>query len=98
MSPRASESELSERTRVIRGDALEFANTAGEGTLVLADPPYNFVQWPELLDSLSASLVVAESDRELSSEIADCIDWQVIRTKRYGRAYVTFIQRIPYRS
>jgi len=90
--------ELSERTSVIRGDALVYANTAGDATLVLADPPYNFVQWPELLNNLTASLVVAESDRELVSEIADCIDWQVIRTKRYGRAYVTFIQRIPYRS
>ena len=89
---------LGERTSVIRGDALEFADTAGDATLVLADPPYNFVQWPELLNSLTASLVVAESDRELTSEIAGCIDWQVIRAKRYGRAYVTFIQRIPYRS
>ncbi len=90
--------ELGERTSVIRGDVLGFVNTAGDATLVLADPPYNFVQWSELLNSLTASLVVAESDRELTSEIADCIDWQVIRTKRYGRAYVTFIQRIPYRS
>lgn len=90
--------DLRERTSIIRGDALEFANTVGDATLVLADPPYNFVQWPKLLNSLTASLVVAESDRELTSEITGCIDWQVIRTKRYGRAYVTFIQRIPYRS
>ena len=90
--------ELGERSSVIRGDALEFANTDGDATLLLADPPYNFVQWSELLNSSTASLVVAESDRELTSEIAACIDWQVIRTKRYGRAYVTFIQRIPYRS
>jgi 16S rRNA (guanine966-N2)-methyltransferase len=90
--------ELRERTSVIRGDALVYVGTVGDATLVLADPPYDFVQWPELLSSTSASLVVAESDRELTSEIGDCIDWQVIRTKRYGRAYVTFIQRIPYRS
>lgn len=89
---------LRERTSVIRGDALVYAGTVRDATLVLADPPYDFVQWPELLGCLSASLVVAESDRELTSEIAECIDWQVIRAKRYGRSYVTFIQRIPYKS
>lgn len=90
--------ELRDRAKAIRGDALVHASTVHDATLVLADPPYDFVKWPELLSCQSASLVVAESDRELASEIADCIDWQVIRTKRYGRAYVTFIQRIPYRS
>jgi 16S rRNA (guanine966-N2)-methyltransferase len=90
--------KLDERTSVIRGDGLMNASMVDDATLVLADPPYDFAQWPELLTRLSASLVVAESDRELTSEIADCIDWQVIRAKRYGRAYVTFIQRIPYKS
>jgi len=89
--------ELRERSTVIRGDGLAHAGTAHNATLVLADPPYDFAQWPELLGRLSASLMVAESDRELTSEIAECIDWQVIRAKRYGRAYVTFIQRLPYR-
>lgn len=88
---------LSARTSVIRGDALVHAGLVHDATLVLADPPYGFVQWPELLRGISADLMVAESDRDLTSEIADCIDWQVIRAKRYGRAYVTFIQRIPYR-
>jgi len=87
---------LGERTSVIRGDGLIHLSSVGDATLVLADPPYDFVRWPELLDSSTAPFVVAESDRELASEIADCTDWQVIRAKRYGRAYVTFIQRIPY--
>lgn len=90
--------KLGERTSVIRGDALVHAGSVHGATLVLADPPYDFAKWPELLGCLSSPLVVAESDRELTGEIAECIDWQVIRTKRYGRAYVTFVQRIPYRS
>lgn len=88
--------ELSERASVIRGDGLAHVGSVGEATLVLADPPYEFGEWPKLLNCSIAALVVAESDRELTSEIAGCIDWQVIRVKRYGRAYVTFIQRIPY--
>lgn len=90
--------ELGDRTTVIRGDALMHAGSVNDSTLVLADPPYDFAQWPKLLGCLTTALVVAESDRELDGEIAECIDWQVVRAKRYGRAYVTFIQRIPYRE
>lgn len=87
---------LGGRTSVVRGDGLDYAGTISDVTLMLADPPYEFAKWPELLSSSTASLVVAESDRELGSEIAACSGWAVIRSKRYGRAYVTFIQRIPY--
>ena len=85
---------LADRSTVIRGDALVYANTVPEATLILADPPYEFAKWPELLDGARAALVVAESNRELQAEIAQCADWQVVRAKRYGRAYVSFIQRI----
>ena len=85
---------LADRSTVIRGDALVYANTVPEATLILADPPYEFANWPELLDCARAALVVAESNRELEAEIAQCADWQVVRSKRYGRAYVSFIQRI----
>lgn len=89
--------DLRERSGVIRGDGLMYLGTIPDATLLLADPPYEFAKWPDLLNCSTASLVVAESDRELGSEIAACSDWEVIRSKRYGRAYVTFIQRIPYK-
>ena len=85
---------LTDRSTVIRGDALVYGGTVPDATLILADPPYEFAQWPELLDGARAALIVAESDRELQAEIAQCADWQVVRAKRYGRAYVSFIQRI----
>ena len=85
---------LADRSTVIRGDALVYGGTVPEATLILADPPYEFAKWPELLDGARAALVVAESNRELEAEIAQCADWQVVRAKRYGRAYVSFIQRI----
>lgn len=88
--------DLGERSNVIRGNGLDYTNTISGVTLMLADPPYEFAKWPELLSSSTASLVVAESDRQLGGEIAACSDWEVIRSKRYGRAYVAFIQRIPY--
>ena len=87
---------LGERSSVVRGDGLVYSGTISDATLLLADPPYEFAKWPEILSGSSASLVVGESDRELDGEISACSDWEVIRSKRYGRAYVTFIQRIPY--
>ncbi len=88
--------DLGDRSTVIRGDGMNYTGTILDATLLLADPPYSFANWPELLSESTASLVVAESDRELDGEISACGDWEVIRSKRYGRAYVTFIQRIPY--
>jgi 16S rRNA G966 N2-methylase RsmD len=64
-----------------------------DATLVLADPPYEFVAWQELLDATMADLVVAESDRELGGADAPFVGWTQTRVKRYGRAFVTFLQR-----
>jgi 16S rRNA (guanine966-N2)-methyltransferase len=61
-----------------------------EADLVLADPPYGFDQWPELLDRVSAPFVVAESGRE----VEPVEGWVVQRSKRYGRSWVTFLERV----
>ncbi len=79
---------LDDRARVVQGDALARAGDLS-ADLVLADPPYEFDAWPELLARLDAAVVVAEAGRAL-----DAVDgWSVIRTKRYGRTWVTFLER-----
>ena len=45
------------------------------------------------LDPFTANLVVAESDRELGGADAPFAGWTQVRVKRYGRAFVTFLQR-----
>jgi 16S rRNA (guanine966-N2)-methyltransferase len=79
---------LEDRARVAQGDALARARDLS-ADLVLADPPYEFDGWPELLERLDAGVVVAESGRALDA--AD--GWTVIRAKRYGRTWVTFLER-----
>lgn len=80
--------DLGERSRVAAGDALVLA--AGlEADLVLADPPYGFDRWDELLAVAPGPFVVAESGREL----ADVAGWTIRRSKRYGRTWVTFYER-----
>lgn len=82
---------VDDRSRVTPGDAM--ALVAGlHADIVLADPPYDFDRWPELLAATSADFVVAESGRSL--EELDGIDgWQVVRSRRYGRSWVTFFER-----
>jgi 16S rRNA (guanine966-N2)-methyltransferase len=80
--------DLSDRARVAPGDAMVLGRGV-EADLVLADPPYGFDQWAELLDRVSAPFVVAESGREI--EPVD--GWVIQRSKRYGRSWVTFFER-----
>jgi 16S rRNA (guanine966-N2)-methyltransferase len=82
---------LSERADVVVADAMTFVSQgkAGNFDLVLADPPYDFSQWTELLQGVSGPLVVAESNRPVTPPDG----WGVLREKRYGRTWVTFLER-----
>jgi 16S rRNA (guanine966-N2)-methyltransferase len=83
---------LGDRARVQSGDAFALAGRL-PADLVLADPPYDFDAWPELLAKLDAGFVVAESGRPLEEPVgAD--GWRAVRSKRYGRTWVTFFERI----
>jgi 16S rRNA (guanine966-N2)-methyltransferase len=80
--------DLADRSRVLSGDALSLAPTL-DVDIVFADPPYDFDRWPELLEALSADLVVAES----GGELAPGAGFTVTRAKKYGRTRVTFLER-----
>jgi 16S rRNA (guanine966-N2)-methyltransferase len=80
---------IADRARVVQGDAL--ARAAGvSADLVLADPPYEFDAWPELLARVDAPVLVAEAGRALDPVAG----WSIVRSKRYGRTWVTFFERI----
>jgi 16S rRNA (guanine966-N2)-methyltransferase len=92
---------LTDRSTIVRGDAMSNIGLARNVTLVLADPPYEFAQWSEFLVEVGCDLVVAESDRDMNDEIGGVTGaspaitgWEVTRVKRYGRAYVSFLQRL----
>ncbi|HEY2429704.1 MAG TPA: RsmD family RNA methyltransferase [Acidimicrobiales bacterium] len=58
--------------------------------LVLADPPYEWNGWEELLGALAtfpAITVVAESDREVRSD-----GWRVLSSQRHGGTVVSQLQ------
>ena len=79
---------LRDRSKVITSDAMATAS-AIDCDIVLADPPYGFDAWAELLRVVRADLVIAESGRSI-----DCPDgWKITREKKYGRTMVTFFER-----
>ena len=84
--------DVVDRSQVTPGDAMALA--AGLAVdIVLADPPYDFDRWADLLAATSAAFVVAESGRSL--EQLEGIDgWEIVRSRRYGRSWVTFFQRV----
>jgi 16S rRNA (guanine(966)-N(2))-methyltransferase RsmD len=53
--------------------------------LALCDPPYDFEDWPALLEALDSATVVMES----SSPIAPPDTWVVARERRYGGTLIT---------
>ncbi len=56
--------------------------------LVLADPPYAFDDWSGLLARVGGGFVVAEAPAAVDPPDG----WENVRTKRYGRTVVTFLE------
>jgi 16S rRNA (guanine966-N2)-methyltransferase len=95
---------LADRARVVRADVLTHLAeipaepVAGGDELVLADPPYRFDRWRELLDALAERcaarpgagrlLAVLESDRELAVPPG----WDLVRSRTYGSTVMSFLQ------
>jgi 16S rRNA (guanine966-N2)-methyltransferase len=85
---------LDDRSRVVQGDVMAMLPRLG-ADLVLADPPYGFTAWADLLAAVDAPFVVAESGAPIvSADGPGPRGWDVLRTKRYGRTWVTFFERI----
>jgi 16S rRNA (guanine966-N2)-methyltransferase len=82
---------VKDRSTIVRGDALALASSCRDVSLVLADPPYDYANWEELLAVLPGNLVVAESAAPVEAPAG----WEMLRTRRYGRTHVTFLRRLP---
>ena len=75
----------------VKDDLVRWARRQPTGSLdlVLADPPYAWDGWPDLLEALAgaAEAVAAESDRE----IATTSGWASLRSRRHGGTVVTVL-------
>lgn len=79
---------LSDQSTVISGDATSPTHAGIECDVLLADPPYGFSAWQDLLRHVKAAIVVVESD----DPIGAIAGWEAFRERRYGRTNVTFLR------
>lgn len=82
---------LDDRSRVVPGDALVLSRRL-DVDIVIADPPYDFDEWASLLAAVAAPFVVAEAGHPLD-QLDGVAEWRAVRTRRYGRTWVTFFER-----
>ncbi|HET6965436.1 MAG TPA: 16S rRNA (guanine(966)-N(2))-methyltransferase RsmD [Acidimicrobiales bacterium] len=89
--------EAAARATVVRSDALTYAASAPAFDLVLADPPYGFDRWAELLESLlpRAGLLVVETGAEPGPSLwAPGPAWETVKVKRYGGTVVCIVKPV----
>lgn len=90
---------LEDRSTVVMARVESVPASLGRVDLVLADPPYDYDRWEELLQSIEpvlsdGAVVVIESGSDIQSLIGELEGWSVVRVKRYGRTWVTFLHRM----
>jgi 16S rRNA (guanine966-N2)-methyltransferase len=86
---------LDDRARVVPSDVLAWVPAMRDIDIVFVDPPYSFDGWATLLPLVHAPLVVAESGAPLDRSPAMPVPgWDMLRSRRYGRTWVTVLERI----
>ena len=87
--------EVAAAATVVPADALSYLAGAGRFDLVLADPPYGFDAWPQVLERLAtrAGLLVAETGVERGAvPWSPGPGWETVKVKRYGGTLVSIVR------
>jgi 16S rRNA (guanine966-N2)-methyltransferase len=80
---------IADRCTVREGDAMSWLPSMGSVDIAFVDPPYAFDDWPVLLDRITeCGLLVAEADSAVESVGV----WRQVRSRRYGRTWVTVLE------
>lgn len=81
---------LDDRCKVTSSDVMAWVPAMRNVDIAFIDPPYAFDAWPALLAIVDVGLVVAEADDPVDAPEG----WEQLRSRRYGRTWVTTLQRL----
>lgn len=82
---------LADRSTVLAADSVGALRRLGPIDLLVADPPYGFGGWDELLAGTRATVAVLEGDGEVEPPPG----WKLSKHKVHGRTHVSFLVRVP---
>lgn len=90
---------LDSRSRISASRVENAVSGLNQVDLVLVDPPYGYDGWRDLLARLEAAvppggIAVLESGSDLEGSLAAAAGWEILRVKKYGRTWVTFLERV----
>ena len=80
---------ISDRCTVHATDVMAWVPAMRNVDIAFIDPPYAFEGWSALLPLIDVGLVVAESDDPIDPPEG----WTQLRSRRYGRTWVTLLER-----
>jgi 16S rRNA (guanine966-N2)-methyltransferase len=81
---------LTQRATVVTSDVPAWVPALRGIDLALIDPPYEFDGWDRLLTLLQVPYVVAEAGHEIEPPMG----WEALKSRRYGRTWVTQLERV----
>ena len=81
---------LEKRATVVTSDVPAWVPALRGIDLALIDPPYEYDGWDHLLEVLQVPYVVAEAGHEVNPPTG----WEALRSRRYGRTWVTQLERV----
>ena len=81
---------IADRAAVHVTDVMAWVPAMRNVDVAFIDPPYAFDAWPALLALVDVGLVVAEADDPIDAPE----QWKQLRTRRYGRTWVTLLERL----
>ena len=80
--------QLDDRCTVHATDVMAWVPAMRNVDIAFIDPPYAFDAWSALLKLVNVGLVVAESDDPIEPPDG----WTQLRSRRYGRTWVTLLE------
>ena len=81
---------LAQRATVVTSDVPAWVPALRGIDLAMIDPPYDFDGWDRLLTLMKVPYVVAEAGHEIQPPNG----WLAVKSRRYGRTWVTQLERV----